>query len=109
MKRLKHEAKCLEFIKKNTTIPVHKVLAAYKQDASYVLEMELFDGVEIQDLKHEEHQEVTPQIREYPEMLRGPQSNKPGGPSGINLFYRKQLSLVLMIAHWSRTHVSQPT
>jgi len=44
MRRLQNEAECLEFVARETTIPVPGVLAAYERNGSFILETERIDG-----------------------------------------------------------------
>jgi hypothetical protein len=83
IRRLQNEANYLEFIARTTTIPVPRVLAAYKRDRSFILEIERIDGVLMQDLKLEEQLKVMPQVRNYLQMLHRLRSDKLGRPSGI--------------------------
>ena len=63
VERLKNEAACIAFIKKNTDIPVPKLLDAYEENGSYHLWMEFVDGVEMSELTEEEQSKVFPQSK----------------------------------------------
>ena len=65
MTRLQNEANCLEFIARTTTIPVPRLLAAYIEDGSFILETDHINGVLMQELSLEEQRKVIPQIRHY--------------------------------------------
>jgi hypothetical protein len=83
MKRLQNEADCLEFIARTTKIPVPRVLAAYTEDGSFILETDRINGVLMKELSLEEQRKVIPQIRHYLQELRNIHSDKLGGPCGL--------------------------
>ena len=83
MKRLQNEAHCLEFIARTTTIPVPRLLAAYTEDGSFILETDRIDGVLMQELSLEKQRQVIPQVRRYLRELRNIHSEKLGGPCGL--------------------------
>ena len=83
MRRLQNEAACLEFIARDTSIPVPRLLAAYEHDGSFILETERIHGVLMQDLTPAEQSKVKPQIRHVLKELHSLRSDKLGGPSGL--------------------------
>ena len=59
--RLCNEAACLEYIRKNTSIPVPKVLDLHEENGSYYLWTEYIHGVTMSELSEEDKVKVYPQ------------------------------------------------
>jgi serine/threonine protein kinase len=109
MKRLQNEADCLEFIARTTTIPVPRLLAAYTQDGSFILETDRIDGVLMQELSPEKQRTVMPQIRHYLRELRKIHSDKLGGPCGLAFPPQAVVCRPNGCKPWSQMHTSTST
>lgn len=83
--RLQNEAACLDFVRRNTTIPVPAVLEAYSDDGSFVLVTERLFGVTMCKLSPDEQALVMEEVETHLVALRGLRSDTCtiGGPSGV--------------------------
>lgn len=97
MSRIKNEAKCLEFIIKNTTIPVPKVLAAYEKDGSLLSKQSSSTALKCKPWDSSSRGEL---CLEFTNILKCCAVS--GQTSSADLLalslYRRQLCAVLMIA-----------
>ncbi|KJZ74363.1 hypothetical protein HIM_06173 [Hirsutella minnesotensis 3608] len=81
--RLQNEAACLQFISKNTDIPVPEVLEAFDDNGSFVLITKWLPGVPMKQLSSDAHVVIMKEVERHLETLRALGSNHTGGPSGI--------------------------
>lgn len=83
IERLQNEAACLEFVRRNTTIPVPAVLEAYSEDGSFVLVTERLFGVTMCKLSPDDQAVVMEEVETHLVALRGLRSDTIGGLSGV--------------------------
>lgn len=81
--RLLNEASALEFIAQNTTIPVPKLYACFRDDEAVYLITEYIEGRGMDELEDEEKLIVGEEIESFVQQLHGLKSNNIGGPSGL--------------------------
>lgn len=81
--RLQNEAACLEFVRRNTTIPVPAVLEAYSDGGSFVLVTERLFGVAMCKLSPDEQAVVIEEVEGHVRALQTLRSDTIGGPSGV--------------------------
>ncbi|OBT88438.1 hypothetical protein VE02_03294 [Pseudogymnoascus sp. 03VT05] len=81
--RLQKEAACLQFIKRETNVPVPDVLAADNQDDSFCLLTNRVHGVPINELSFENQEIVKVELKSHLLTLQNLRSDRIGGPTGI--------------------------
>lgn len=81
--RLLNEAASMEFIAKNTNIPVPKLLSCFEDDNAVYLVTEHIEGVAMSKLSEEQRKVVEEELAGHLETLRSLKSDVWGGPSGI--------------------------
>ena len=83
LERLQNKAACLEYIRKNTNIPVPDVLEAYDETGSLVLVTKLLPGVQMNELSPDDQEVVMQEVDEHIRTLQTLRSDQTGGPSRI--------------------------
>ncbi|KAI1839928.1 hypothetical protein JX266_013862 [Neoarthrinium moseri] len=81
--RLLNEAASMDFIAKNTRIPVPKLYGCFEDDGATYLIMEYIEGISMAKLTADERRVVELELDGYLETLRSLKSSSWGGPSGI--------------------------
>ncbi|THX76576.1 hypothetical protein D6D04_06743 [Aureobasidium pullulans] len=81
--RLLNEAAALEFIAKNTTIPVPKVLACFEDDGAVYLITELIDARRMDDLTCSDRIIIEEELEGYAHQMHTLRSRNLGGCSGL--------------------------
>lgn len=83
MERIFNEAAALEFIAKNTNIPVPKVYSCFEDDEAAYLVTEFVEGVTMNKLEPEKRKIVEKEVEGYVDTMRALKSSLWGGPSQI--------------------------
>jgi tRNA A-37 threonylcarbamoyl transferase component Bud32 len=83
IERIMNEGACMEYIAKNTNIPVPKLYSCFEDDEAAYLVMEFIEGVTMSELHLEERKVVEKELEGHLKTMRGLKSSVWGGPSGI--------------------------
>uniref|UniRef100_A0A8H7NPB7 Aminoglycoside phosphotransferase domain-containing protein n=1 Tax=Bionectria ochroleuca TaxID=29856 RepID=A0A8H7NPB7_BIOOC len=81
--RLLNESASMQFIAKNTNLPVPKLFACFEDDDAVCLVTEYIEGESMAKLPEEKRKVVEKEIEGHLETLRSLTSDIWGGPSGI--------------------------
>jgi aminoglycoside phosphotransferase (APT) family kinase protein len=92
MERIFNEAAAMEFIAKNTNIPVPKLYSCFEDDEAAYLVMEYVEGITLNHLDIEKRKVIEKEVETYLETMRELKSSVWGGPSGIVSKYWPDLS-----------------
>jgi hypothetical protein len=95
IERIMNEGVCMEFIAKNTNIPVPKFYSCFEDDEAAYLVIEFVEGVTIAELDLEQRKIVEKEFEGHLETMRKLKSCAWGGPSGIvsNFFLKNSMSI----------------
>ncbi|KAK4140651.1 kinase-like domain-containing protein [Dichotomopilus funicola] len=81
--RLMNEAAALDFVMRNTDLPVPRVWAYFESDGAYCLMTEAMPGVELSCLWEDQKPTVLAELAKHVATLKTLRSDRLGGPTGL--------------------------
>ncbi|KAH6635196.1 phosphotransferase enzyme family-domain-containing protein [Chaetomium sp. MPI-SDFR-AT-0129] len=81
--RLMNEAAALDFVRRNTDLPVPRVWAYFESDGAYCLMTEAMPGVELSCLWEDQKPTVLAELAKHVTTLKTLRSDRLGGPTGL--------------------------
>ncbi|KAM0267818.1 hypothetical protein ACHAQH_010079 [Verticillium albo-atrum] len=85
LERILNEGACLEFLSKNTNIPLPRLIACFEDDGAAYLVTEYVEGVGMNVLDTESQAIVAKELQRHTQTLKELTSDTWGGPGGVVL------------------------